>query len=99
MHNMKSSRYPSAVEIRTEWARTVRDARSALGWTLAEIGQMVDADPSTFFRWETGSTSIPDAAKIRIAGVLGKHPAELFPWPTQRPPMPKPRQARKAVAA
>lgn len=90
--------YPTVDEIQKAWAANIKAAREAVGFTLEQAAEALDVRHSTISRWENWRSSVPDAAKIRIAGLYGRSIADLFPWPEARPPMPKARPVRKAVA-
>jgi transcriptional regulator with XRE-family HTH domain len=96
MRNVKT--YPSIDAIQRGWADTIRRERSARAWTLDVMAELLDVDRSTVNRWETCRVAVPDAAKVRLAGLFGKRIEDLFPWPSARPPMPRPRAARKVAA-
>lgn len=90
--------YPSAEQLERTWAANVKAAREAIGLTLEQAAELLDVRHSTISRWENWRSCIPDATKTRIAGAYGCHQRDLFPWPDQRPPMPRRRPARKAAA-
>jgi len=89
--------YPSVDEIQKGWAANVRAARESAGMTLEVAAELLDVRHSTISRWENYRSNIPDGAKVRIAGLFGRHVTDLFPWPEQRPPMPRRLPARRAA--
>ena len=66
--------------------------------TIMQVAEALGVRHSTLSRWETFRSNIPDSAKIALAGLYGMHLLDLFAWPTERPPMPKPAPARKVAA-
>lgn len=68
-----------------------------MGWTQTTLATIVDASQVSVSGWERGVSAPSDEMKVRLAGAMGCSVGELFPWPTQRPPMPKARPVRKTA--
>lgn len=92
----RNTAYPDAQELTWQWGELVKNARIEAGLTQVELAARLGTTAPTVCRYE-GGFSLSLDAQIRIAGGLGLHPAELFPWPDQRPPMPKPKATRRVV--
>lgn len=56
----------------------VRDARKAMGWNLATLGERTAIPQSTLSKFETGSLSLPLDRVFRLADALGLAATELF---------------------
>jgi transcriptional regulator with XRE-family HTH domain len=76
-------------ETRADWSRRVRERRKLLGLTQERLEELSGVAQSTISKVESGDPSvrISDDLKWRLAGGLCCTVADLFPWPSVRPPI------------
>lgn len=64
---------------RDEWARRLRAARLARGWSQQRLAEHVGCTRACVSAWERGVNAPPLEARIAIANALGRSLARLFP--------------------
>lgn len=64
-----------------EWGRRVREARKEAGYTQVTFALDLDISQQRVSQLETGQAAPRDALKLRIARLLKRRVADLFPLP------------------
>lgn len=76
MRTSKSTRTASQFVLHTK----ITQYREAKGWTMNELAQRLEVNPSTITLWEREQMGVADNMKIKLCKVFKCGVLDLFDW-------------------